>query len=129
MDSTVRRSGSLASLREGNRRRVIDAFVRRAPASPRATVDPRLSSLTPRELEVLRHYLDIQLVRFSDRLSVRFDIDPAARDADPETQRQQCLARLVQQGERAVPAAFREPVGRSRSPVAGRNTFLLPATR
>ena len=34
-----------------------------------------------RELEVLRHYLDIQLVRFSDRLSVAFDIDPAARDA------------------------------------------------
>jgi hypothetical protein len=34
-----------------------------------------------RELEVLRHYLDIQLVRFSDRLSVQFDIDPAARDA------------------------------------------------
>jgi hypothetical protein len=33
-----------------------------------------------RELEVLRHYLDIQLVRFSDRLSVRFDVDPAARD-------------------------------------------------
>jgi anti-sigma regulatory factor (Ser/Thr protein kinase) len=34
-----------------------------------------------RELEVLRHYLDIQLVRFSDRLSVQFDIEPAARDA------------------------------------------------
>ena len=34
-----------------------------------------------RELEVLKHYLDIQLVRFSDRLSVRMDIDPAARDA------------------------------------------------
>ena len=34
-----------------------------------------------RELEILRHYLDIQLVRFSDRLSVRFDIDPAAREA------------------------------------------------
>jgi len=34
-----------------------------------------------RELEVLRHYLDIQLIRFSDRLSVRFDIDPVARDA------------------------------------------------
>ena len=34
-----------------------------------------------RELEVLRHYIDIQLVRFSDRLSVRFDIDPAAREA------------------------------------------------
>ena len=34
-----------------------------------------------RELEVLRHYLDIQLVRYSDRLSVRFDIDPAAREA------------------------------------------------
>lgn len=34
-----------------------------------------------RELEMLRHYVDIQLVRFSDRLSVRFDIDPAARDA------------------------------------------------
>ena len=34
-----------------------------------------------RELEVLRHYLDIQLVRFPDRLSVRFEIDPAARDA------------------------------------------------
>jgi LytS/YehU family sensor histidine kinase len=34
-----------------------------------------------RELEVLQHYLDIQLVRFPDRLSVRFDIDPAAREA------------------------------------------------
>ena len=34
-----------------------------------------------RELEVLRHYIDIQLVRFPDRLSVRFDIDPAAREA------------------------------------------------
>jgi LytS/YehU family sensor histidine kinase len=34
-----------------------------------------------RELEVLRHYLDIQLVRFPDRLSVRFDIEPGARDA------------------------------------------------
>lgn len=34
-----------------------------------------------RELEVLRHYLDIQLVRFPDRLSVQFEIDPAARDA------------------------------------------------
>jgi two-component system, LytTR family, sensor kinase len=34
-----------------------------------------------RELEVLKHYLDIQLVRFSDRLSVRMDIDPAAREA------------------------------------------------
>ena len=34
-----------------------------------------------RELEVLRHYLDIQLVRFPDRLSVRFDIEPTARDA------------------------------------------------
>jgi DNA-binding NarL/FixJ family response regulator len=40
-------------LAPGVTRRVIDAFVRRAPASPRATVDPRLSSLTPRELEVL----------------------------------------------------------------------------
>lgn len=34
-----------------------------------------------RELEVLRHYLDIQLVRFSDRLSVRFDVEVAAREA------------------------------------------------
>ncbi len=34
-------------------RRVIDAFVRRAPAPARASVDPRLGSLTPRELEVL----------------------------------------------------------------------------
>jgi sensor histidine kinase YesM len=34
-----------------------------------------------RELEVLRHYLDIQLIRFPDRLSVLFDIDPAAREA------------------------------------------------
>lgn len=34
-----------------------------------------------RELEVLRHYLDIQLVRFPDRLQVRFDVDPAAQDA------------------------------------------------
>ena len=34
-------------------RRVIDAFVRRPPPLPRAPVDHRLSSLTPRELEVL----------------------------------------------------------------------------
>jgi sensor histidine kinase YesM len=34
-----------------------------------------------RELEVLRHYLDIQLVRFPDRLFVRFEIDPGAREA------------------------------------------------
>jgi len=40
-------------LSPGVTRRVIDAFVRRAPTSPRATGDPRLSSLTPRELEVL----------------------------------------------------------------------------
>ena len=37
----------------GVTRRVIDAFVRRAPAPPRGRVDHRLSSLTPRELEVL----------------------------------------------------------------------------
>ena len=40
-------------LAPGVTRRVIDAFVRRAPASPPAPVDHRLSSLTPRELEVL----------------------------------------------------------------------------
>ena len=40
-------------LAPGVTRRVIDAFVRRAPAPARAPVDPRLSSLTPRELEVL----------------------------------------------------------------------------
>jgi len=40
-------------LAPGVTRRVIDAFVRRGHASPRATADPRLSSLTPRELEVL----------------------------------------------------------------------------
>jgi DNA-binding NarL/FixJ family response regulator len=34
-------------------RRVIDAFVRRAAPAPRAPVDDRLASLTPRELEVL----------------------------------------------------------------------------
>jgi DNA-binding NarL/FixJ family response regulator len=40
-------------LAPGITRRVIDAFVRRAPAPPRGLVDHRLSSLTPRELEVL----------------------------------------------------------------------------
>ena len=39
-------------LAPGVTRRVIDAFVRRTPASPRAP-DHRLRSLTPRELEVL----------------------------------------------------------------------------
>jgi DNA-binding NarL/FixJ family response regulator len=34
-------------------RRVIDAFVRRAPASSRAANDDRIGQLTPRELEVL----------------------------------------------------------------------------
>ena len=40
-------------LSPGVTRRVIDAFVRRAPVPPRAPADQRLSSLTPRELEVL----------------------------------------------------------------------------
>jgi DNA-binding NarL/FixJ family response regulator len=40
-------------LAPGVTRRVIDAFVRRAPAPPSAPVDSRLRSLTPRELEVL----------------------------------------------------------------------------
>ena len=40
-------------LSPGVTRRVIDAFVRRAPTPARASVDHRLSSLTPRELEVL----------------------------------------------------------------------------
>jgi DNA-binding NarL/FixJ family response regulator len=39
-------------LAPGVTRRVIDAFVRRAPSTPRAT-DPALGRLTPRELEVL----------------------------------------------------------------------------
>lgn len=34
-----------------------------------------------RELEVLRHYLDIQQVRFHDRLSVSFDVDEEAERA------------------------------------------------
>ena len=34
-----------------------------------------------RELEVLRHYLDIQLIRFEDRLTVDMDIEPAALHA------------------------------------------------
>jgi two-component system, LytTR family, sensor kinase len=33
------------------------------------------------ELELLEHYLDIQRVRFEDRLTLRFDVTPAARDA------------------------------------------------
>jgi DNA-binding NarL/FixJ family response regulator len=40
-------------LSPGVTRRVIDAFVRRAPAPTRAPIDHRLYSLTPRELEVL----------------------------------------------------------------------------
>jgi signal transduction histidine kinase len=34
-----------------------------------------------RELEVLRHYVDIQIVRFPDRLSVHFDVEAAAMEA------------------------------------------------
>lgn len=33
------------------------------------------------ELELLEHYLDIQRARFEDRLALRFDVAPAARDA------------------------------------------------
>ncbi len=40
-------------LAPGVTRRVIDAFVRRAPSPSRVPVDRRLRSLTPRELEVL----------------------------------------------------------------------------
>ena len=34
-----------------------------------------------RELEILQHYLEIQQIRFADRLTVRYDIDDAARQA------------------------------------------------
>jgi two-component sensor histidine kinase len=34
-----------------------------------------------RELELLAHYIEIQQIRFQDRLSVRFQIDPEARSA------------------------------------------------
>ena len=34
-----------------------------------------------RELEMVRTYLEIELVRFSDRLTVRWDVDPAVRSA------------------------------------------------
>jgi LytS/YehU family sensor histidine kinase len=34
-----------------------------------------------RELEILEHYLNIQQIRFADRLSVRYDIDPQVRQA------------------------------------------------
>lgn len=37
--------------------------------------------LLERELQVLRYYLEIQQVRFHDRLSVSFDIDPAVERA------------------------------------------------
>ena len=34
-----------------------------------------------RELEILQHYLEIQQIRFADRLTVRYDIDDTARHA------------------------------------------------
>jgi signal transduction histidine kinase len=34
-----------------------------------------------RELELLAHYVDIQQIRFADRLSVRVDVEPEARQA------------------------------------------------
>lgn len=34
-----------------------------------------------RELEILQHYLEIQRIRFADRLTVRYDIDDAVRQA------------------------------------------------
>lgn len=34
-----------------------------------------------RELEILQHYLEIQQIRFADRLTVRYDIEDAARQA------------------------------------------------
>jgi hypothetical protein len=48
----------------------------RASLGPAGEQEVRLD----RELDLIRHYVDIQQARFADRLSVRFDIDDAARD-------------------------------------------------
>jgi signal transduction histidine kinase len=48
----------------------------RAALGPAGEQEVRLD----RELDLVRHYVDIQQARFADRLSVRFDIDDEARD-------------------------------------------------
>jgi hypothetical protein len=48
----------------------------RASLGPAGEQEVRLD----RELDLIRHYVDIQQARFADRLSVRFDIDDSARD-------------------------------------------------
>jgi signal transduction histidine kinase len=48
----------------------------RASLGPAGEQEVRLD----RELDLVRHYVDIQQARFADRLSVRFDIDDEARD-------------------------------------------------
>lgn len=44
--------------------------------------DPYNAVSLAKELEIIGHYLDVERVRFGDRLNVEFSVDPEARDAD-----------------------------------------------
>jgi signal transduction histidine kinase len=59
------------------------AMLSRLAALLRLTLERELAHEVPldRELELLDLYLDIERTRFSDRLDVRMDVEPAARDA------------------------------------------------
>ena len=59
--------------------RVVSALSELLRLSLRTAPEPEVP--LERELEVLEHYIGIQRVRFKDRLTVAFDIDPAARRA------------------------------------------------
>src|SRR5207248_8223332 len=48
---------------------------------PRSTLFPYTTLFRSQELEILERYLEIEQIRFQDRLTVRMHIDPSALDA------------------------------------------------
>jgi signal transduction histidine kinase len=93
--------------------RAADRMVVRLGDMLRATLDGGASGEVPlrRELEQLERYLDVERMRFSDRLEVAFDVDPESLDAPvPNLILQPLVENAIRHGIASRPGAGRVEV-------------------